>query len=113
MTPSNVYLVQVTDSAIAGGDSNVFELHVHIVFGCTTGNFVSIHVSPAAEHRNQKHAKGIIRNFEKRQKRGSTLDQFPSIDLSGCDLERNDMILRTSAMSASLEICDSGDWGGT
>lgn len=33
MAPTNVDLVEMAHSAVAGGNSNVFELNVHIVFG--------------------------------------------------------------------------------
>lgn len=33
MTPSDINLVQVADSTIAGRDRDVFELYVHIIFG--------------------------------------------------------------------------------
>ena len=32
MTPSNVDLIQMTDSAVARSNSDVFELNVHVVF---------------------------------------------------------------------------------
>lgn len=33
MTPSDINLVQVAHSTIAGRDRDVFELYVHIIFG--------------------------------------------------------------------------------
>ena len=36
MASSNVDLVKMADSAVARGDSNVFELHVHVVLGYTS-----------------------------------------------------------------------------
>lgn len=32
MAPSNVNLIQVADAAVARGDSDVFELDIHVIF---------------------------------------------------------------------------------
>ena len=34
MAASNVDLVEMADPAVARGDGDVFELDVHVVFGC-------------------------------------------------------------------------------
>jgi hypothetical protein len=36
MRPPNVNLVEMADSPIARSDSDIFELNVHIIFGCST-----------------------------------------------------------------------------
>lgn len=37
MAATDVDLVEVGDSAVAGGDGDVLELDVHVVFGCWGG----------------------------------------------------------------------------
>ena len=55
MASSYVDLVQMADSTIARGNSNVFELNVHIVFGC-------------AGDRSQSTVPGVGRTTEMRPK---------------------------------------------
>lgn len=48
MAPANIYLVKMTDSAVTGGDGNVFELHVHVVFGCESKENSSVFMPDTA-----------------------------------------------------------------
>ena len=39
MAASNVDLVEMADTSVARGDGDVFELDVHVVFGCVVRGF--------------------------------------------------------------------------
>ena len=54
MTPTNVNLIQMTDTSVARCDRDVLELDIHVVF---------------------------------------RFDEFPAVDLTGCDFEGYDMVL--------------------
>lgn len=88
MTPTNIYLVKMTDSTVTGGDGNIFELHVHVVFGCGLREDSLVFARFLAVENP-----GIASGTEEYQERKNTLDQLSSINLSRRDLERNDMVL--------------------
>ena len=100
MAPPNIYLVKVTDSTVAGGNSDVLELHVHVVFSCALEkHFVSIQI-----YISRQGSWGEARILGRVAKWESTLDQLPSINLSGGNLERYDMILINISFVSFLQV---------
>lgn len=91
MTSADVDLVEVTNATIAGGHSDVFELDIHVVFGCGGSN-----VSDLADARitEGSRASGKRLGRDGRSRNGRyTFDQFAPVDLPRGDFEGNNMIL--------------------
>lgn len=76
MAPSYVDLIQMRHPAVARGDGDVFELHVHVVLGCETGADVLA-------------GSGARAGREPRR----TFEQLAPVDLAGSDLESNNVTL--------------------
>ena len=42
MTPPNINLIEMRDAAVAGGDGDVLELDVHVIFGYLSGSALAM-----------------------------------------------------------------------
>jgi hypothetical protein len=67
-----VDLIEVGDAAVAGGGGYVFELNVHVVFGCRNVSSCSVHMSLG---KGCEYAEGLGGN--------GTFEQFSTVDLAG------------------------------
>ena len=102
MASSYVYLIQVTDSAIPRSDSDVFELDVHIIFSCNTIDQRLSAPRPKTQEMAAV-AKGERGSMEEDEGIHSvcsaTFNELSSVDLTGRDLERDNMVLQRKAIS--------------
>lgn len=89
MTSSNVYLIQMADSSVACGDCDVFELYVHVIFRCAT---LYQQTSRCSLHQVDYALQSRVLVCEKVEPQ-HTFKEFTAIDLTGRDLESNDMPL--------------------
>ena len=72
----------MANSPIARGNGDVFELHIHVVFGCGR-------VSNKASYCSRN--SGISGAVEM-----DTFNEFATVDLARCDFEGYDMVLGRS-----------------
>lgn len=84
MTPSDINLVQVAHSTIAGRDCDVFKLYVHVIFGYCIDTTI-VRIMTLVE--NASNVSIIISGSRQ------TFDQFAPIDLARSDLERYYVVL--------------------
>lgn len=86
MAPPYVHLVQMADSTVARGNSDIFELNVHIVFGCARGGSQST-VSSVGRTTEMCPETETLRRPRR------TFNELASVYLAGCNLERDNMVL--------------------
>lgn len=98
MASPNVHLVEMRDAAVARRDGDILELNVHIIFGCYAAQSSVIHFlvyQTLCRHMARYvMGPGTLRSAKEQWNgAGGTFEQLSSVDLSGCDLESDDVAL--------------------
>ncbi len=92
MTPPDVHLIKMADSAVARGNRNVFELDIHVVFGC---GWISIEAR-CCDRLAESVDTGDM----------ATFDELATIDLARCNFEGYNVILGRSRQPVSIPQWD-------
>jgi hypothetical protein len=79
MRPPNVNLVEMANPSITGGDGDILELDIHVIFGCDAQSLTFLLASRGHWMGNF----AILRTFE----------EPASVYLAGGDLESDDVAL--------------------